>query len=414
MNTNILSSGLLTLFLSLAACDSRTPEPGEHLAHGAAEESEPVKGPHGGRLLGDGDFALELAIFETGVPPEYRVWASWNGAPLPPSDVELRVKLTRLGGRVDDIGFAPGDGFLRGDTVVYEPHSFEVSIRAEYRGETYTWQYENFEGRTRIAAEIADAFGLETEIAGPAVIRESVVAYGQIVANPERVRSVSARFDGVIRAVDVSVGETVVKGQILAVIESDESLNAYEVTAPIAGVVTRRNASAGEQTSGRILFTIMDNSSVWAELAVFPGDFARVAQGDLVTIGRSPGENIAHGIISQINVVAEANQAVLARVVLDNAGATLVPGMFVTGEIVVAEHEVPLAVQRTGLQAFRDFTVVYAKVGEQYEVRMLELGRQDSDRVEVLGGLEPGTEYVTTHSYLVKADIEKSGASHDH
>jgi cobalt-zinc-cadmium efflux system membrane fusion protein len=32
----------------------------------------------------------------------------------------------------------------------------------------------------------------------------------------------------------------------------------------------------------------------------------------------------------------------------------------------------------------------------------------------VLGGLEPGTEYVTENSYIIKADIEKSGASHDH
>jgi cobalt-zinc-cadmium efflux system membrane fusion protein len=66
------------------------------------------------------------------------------------------------------------------------------------------------------------------------------------------------------------------------------------------------------------------------------------------------------------------------------------------------------------LQSFRDFTVVYAQVGDTYEVRMLELGRRDGQFVEVLGGLEAGTTYVTDNSYLVKADIEKSGASHDH
>jgi cobalt-zinc-cadmium efflux system membrane fusion protein len=45
---------------------------------------------------------------------------------------------------------------------------------------------------------------------------------------------------------------------------------------------------------------------------------------------------------------------------------------------------------------------------------MLELGRRDAERVEVLGGLRAGTEFVTGNSYLIKADIEKSGASHDH
>jgi len=66
------------------------------------------------------------------------------------------------------------------------------------------------------------------------------------------------------------------------------------------------------------------------------------------------------------------------------------------------------------LQSFRDFTVVYARFQQTYEVRMLELGRRDGEFVEVLGGLDPGTTYVSENSFLVKADIEKSGASHDH
>jgi cobalt-zinc-cadmium efflux system membrane fusion protein len=75
---------------------------------------------------------------------------------------------------------------------------------------------------------------------------------------------------------------------------------------------------------------------------------------------------------------------------------------------------VGLAVPLSALQRFRDFEVVFAQVGETYEVRMLSLGRRDSRSVEVLGGLAPGTVIVTDNSYLIKADIEKSGASHDH
>ena len=89
-------------------------------------------------------------------------------------------------------------------------------------------------------------------------------------------------------------------------------------------------------------------------------------------------------------------------------------GSFVKADIEVATINVPLAVKRVGLQGFGDFTVVYAKVGEQYEVRMLELGRAGGEWIEVLGGLKAGTEYVTDNSYILKADIEKSGASHDH
>jgi cobalt-zinc-cadmium efflux system membrane fusion protein len=73
-----------------------------------------------------------------------------------------------------------------------------------------------------------------------------------------------------------------------------------------------------------------------------------------------------------------------------------------------------LVVANSALQTFRDFTVVYAQVGDVYEVRMLQLGVSDGEHTEVIGGIDAGTRYVTDNSYLIKADIEKSGASHDH
>lgn len=415
MKKRDLATWLLIMLLSLTSCDNASQMLHGNDGHSTVlETTEPAKGPNGGRLLVDGNFVIELAIFETGVPPEYRAWVTWNDAPVNLTEVDLQVDLTRLGDRIDNIGFTRQGDFLRGDTVIYEPHSFAVSIKAGYQGKRYAWQFDSFEGRTRIGTDVAEAFGLEVMNAGPAVIKETLLVYGQISPNTERVRSVSARFDGVIKSVKASVGETVQQGQTIATIESNESLNTYNITAPISGVVTRRTANPGENTQGRNLFTIMDNSSVWAELSLFPKDREKIQVGLPVKIIAANGQSAFESSISQISITAQASQAVLARVVLDNPNGDFMPGMFVTGEIVIAEHSVPLAVKRSGLQAFRDFTVVYAKVGNDYEVRMLDLGSQDSEWVEVLGGLDPGTVYVTTNSYLIKADIEKSGASHDH
>ncbi len=69
--------------------------------------------------------------------------------------------------------------------------------------------------------------------------------------------------------------------------------------------------------------------------------------------------------------------------------------------------------KQTG-QRFRDFDAIFAQFGDTYEVRMLTLGRRDLQHVEVLDGLAPGTTIVSDNSYLIKADIEKAGASHDH
>lgn len=404
---------LMSLIAGLMGCDGAISEQEDQTEHGEVTEAEPAKGPHGGRLLIDGDFALELTIFESGVPPEFRVWSTQAGTALSPEKVDLQVTLTRLGGIKDDIGFTVQDDFLRGDTVIYEPHSFVVTITAQHRGATHQWQYDNFEGRTRIGAEVADAFGLKTDLAGPATIVDAITVYGRVVPNSELVRTVSARFDGVIASVTVSEGDTVKLGQALANVESNESLKLYTIAAPISGVVTTRLANPGEQTGGRGLFTIMDTSTVWVDLAVFPSDRRRVQVGAPVVVN-TPDGGIRKGVVERLNTVAQANQSILARVVLDNADGALVPGMHITSEIRVGEYAVPLAVKRTGLQSFRDFTVVFALIGEEYEVRMLDLGRQDAEWIEVLGGLDAGTRYVTTNSYLVKADIEKSGASHDH
>lgn len=403
----ILPSILLPL---LAACGGAPPED-----MGTALDAEAFeRGPNNGRMLRDGEFAIELAVFEAGVPPEFRAWATEAGRPLDPREVDLSVTLTRLGNRVDEHDFRAQGDLLRGSSLVYEPHSFAVSVDAMHDRRSYRWDYDSFEGRTRISPEMAEAFELGTEIAGPAIIDEAVTLYGRIVPNTDRVRAVSARFNGAILSVHAMPGESVTEDQLLATVESNESLQSYPINAPIDGVVTERVANPGEQTGGRELFTIVDTSSVWAELAVFPGDRERVRLGSQVVVTPATGGAPMDGTVSYLDVFSAANQSVSARVVLDNSDGSLAPGTFVTAEVRVAEHQVPLAVRRSALQTFRDFTVVYAQIGDEYEVRMLELGRASGDWVEVLGGLDPGTRYVTENSFVLKADIEKSGATHDH
>ncbi|VAW61821.1 Probable Co/Zn/Cd efflux system membrane fusion protein [hydrothermal vent metagenome] len=418
---------LCSLVVACGTEDTAKKHANKH-THGALKKAqEVVKGPHGGRLLQNGDFALELSIFETGVPPEFRAQATQNGERLKPEEVELEISLTRLnangsaGGneKIDKIKFSPYGDVMRGDRVIYEPHSFVVTINAVYQGKKYFWKYDNFEGRTKIENEVASALGVKTLIAAPAVLHETVNVYGQIVVNTDWVRNITARFPGLIRSVAVSIGDIVQKDQALAIIESNESFNQYSVTAPISGVITQRNANPGEHTDNRQLFTIMDTSKVWVDLSIFPNDRHRVRTGAQVSL-EMPGEDInshtqqVKGRIKSINVTARPDQTVVARMEAGNKKGRLVPGSFIKARIAVADHAVPLAVKRSGLQPFRDFTVVYVKVGEQYEVRMLELGRQDREWAEVLGGLMPGARYVSENSYVIKADIEKSGASHDH
>lgn len=382
--------------------------------HHAEPEEETAKGPNGGRLLQQDNFALEMKIFEKGVPPEFHIYSYSGGEILDPKEVSLKISLTRHDGQVDLFQFKPQRDYLRGDGEVVEPHSFEVLVNADYQGKHYEWRYDNFEGRVQIEKDIAVEAGIITEKAGPRRIKEILHVTGRAQLDPNRLSQVRARFPGVVKQVNRQLGESIKKGDVLAEIQSNESLQNYTIKAPISGVIVLRNVQVGEATGVAPLFTIANLSKVWIELDVFDKDISRVKNGQVVDIETLSGQSI-EGTISWLSPLAShASQSIQARVVVDNKALSFRPGQFVRGRITVGQHTAPLAVRKSGIQGFRDFQVVFARVNDIYEVRMLELGRGDHDWVEVLSGLKPGTEYVTQNSYLIKADIEKSGASHDH
>lgn len=403
--TILNASLVLGAFIAIPVMASSAP---------SVEQAEPEKGPHRGRMLRDGDFAIELSIFETGVPPEFRIWATYEGQALDPKTVDLNIKLTRLGNVVDDINFKAQNDFLRGDMEIYEPHSFVVTITATYQNKTHRWEYDNFEGRTTIENAVAEAMEIQTGIAGPVTLHQTIPSFGKLALPNSAQHAISARFDGVITKLHVDVGDEVKKGQTLLTVDSNESLKPYQVKAPSHGVISDVFANTGELTANRTLIKITNKNTLIAKLAVYPNDYERVRLGANVSLKIEGIEQVFNGKISLIEPQVRSDQARMVWVKLENESGLLAAGNFVSAHIEVATIDVPIAVKRTGLQGFRDFTVVYAKVGEQYEVRMLELGQQDNEWVEVLGGLKPGTEYVTENSYILKADIEKSGASHDH
>lgn len=385
-----------------------------HKSAPVAAEQEVEKGPNNGRILRDGDFAIELAIFETGVPPEFRVFATKAGKEIKPQDVELNVKLTRLGDGVDDINFFVENNYQRGNMEIYEPHSFVVTLTAKHQGKTYQWSYDNFEGRTQIPGSLAESMAIETDIVASQEMEERLKVYGKLTLPENATRHISARFPGEIKTLNAFMGDRVKKGQVLMTIESNESLQLYKVFSPINGVVTEQSVGVGEQSSDRTLLTITDTSKLLAEFSVYPMDQAKVKLGANVNVQLPNSASAFSATLSDTLHQLTSQQAKVFRAEIDNSNGSLTQGQFVTGNILIDTYIVERAVRAEGLQGFRDFTVVYGKFGDQYEVRMLELGRQAGPWVEVLGGIPLGTEYVTTNSYIIKADIEKSGASHDH
>jgi cobalt-zinc-cadmium efflux system membrane fusion protein len=113
-------------------------------------------------------------------------------------------------------------------------------------------------------------------------------------------------------------------------------------------------------------------------------------------------------------VVGETTRSAEAHVHIPNPDGRWRPGLFVTVEVVQEEVTVPVAVAPEAVQTYRDGSVVFAQYGDQFEVRPLELGRGDGQWVEVVKGLSAGEQYAARGSFVLKAELGKSGATHDH
>jgi cobalt-zinc-cadmium efflux system membrane fusion protein len=407
----------IALFILLGALSFASGDH-EHDDHGEeSEHQEIVKGPHNGRLLKDGGFTVELAVFEKGVPPEYRAWASDDGKIIAPKDWQLSVELTRLsatqkGGKVDKFTFVAQEDFLRSQSEVYEPHSFDVAVTATYKNKKYQWKFPSYEGRVHMSAAIAKESGITTAVAGAGKLQQTLKLYGQALADPVRVSHIQARYPGVIRAVKATIGSQVKAGDVLASVESNESLRKYNITAPISGTIIERHANPDEFTGERTLFTLVDYSQLEVDLQAFPSHVKQLKVGQPISI--KAGDLSATSKIEYLTPNGEGAATLVAHAPLDNSLGHWTPNQSLEAAVTIAEIPVALMIDNRALQNFRDWQVVFIQVGDIYEIRPLELGQSDGQFTEVLGGLNVGDRYVVENSYLLKADLEKSGASHDH
>ncbi|HEX8875067.1 MAG TPA: efflux RND transporter periplasmic adaptor subunit, partial [Nitrosospira sp.] len=186
---------------------------------GGESQTEPT-GPKGGRLLSTEGFDVEVTIFEQGVPPQFRLYLYHNGKPLPPSSAKVTVTLARLGEPVQVYTFKPEADYLIGNGVVKEPHSYDVSVDAEWKGRKFHWNYSHPEARVEIPDAMLKTMGIDVLTAGPETIRPTLKLPGETIYNEHTIVQVVPRLSGIVTAVYRHHGQEVKKGEVLAVIES--------------------------------------------------------------------------------------------------------------------------------------------------------------------------------------------------
>ena len=178
---------------------------------------------------------------------------------------------------------------------------------------------EHEEGKVEITPDAAKLTGVQFKQAGPDTVAMTTPLTGRIVLNENRTANVRARFPGIVKAVHVNLGDSVEKGQKLATVESNESLNAYIVYAPMDGVILKRETNIGDVTNGNELFVIADLSTVWAKYHIFPRDVPMIKKGQKVNIHTLDEKNRQNAEISMLFPTTDAlSQTVIAIAELPN------------------------------------------------------------------------------------------------
>ncbi len=175
---------------------------------------------------------------------------------------------------------------------------------------------------------------------------------------------------------------------------AQKQLDATNVLAPYAGVVSERMVSAGDiVTPGSPLFSVVDPATMRLEAAVPAEQLSEVRTGSPVrfTVTGYPGRTF-QGRISSVNPSADPQtRQVRLFVRIPNAGNQLVAGLFAEGRVASDSRETLTAPQAAVDVRGLVPTVLRLKNGRTEKVEVTLGARDEStERVELLSGVTAG------------------------
>ena len=197
---------------------------------------------------------------------------------------------------------------------------------------------------------------------------------------------------------------------------SGGNLTRYEIRSPIDGVITAKEISVGEVLKeDSSIFTVADLATVWAEMTIYAKDLNVVKVGQKAIVKATAFESQSTGTVSYVgSLVGKETRAATARIVLPNPDGTWRPGLAVNIDLLAGEADVPIVIASEAVQTLGDKTTVFVREGDQFEPRPVQLGRSDDKWSEVIAGLKAGEQYAAKNSFILKAEVGKGEASHDH
>ncbi len=231
---------------------------------------------------------------------------------------------------------------------------------------------------------------------------------GEIVFNDDNVAHITPRYAGIAKEVRKQLGQQVNKGDVLAVIESNESLSSYNIHAPISGYIVEKNITNGEFLGEENnIYVIADLETVWVNCDVYPKNGQKIKVGQTVKIKAVGLDLETEGEITYIAPIYNGtNRSAVARAVISSQNMKWKPGMFIYASFEISSKEKVPVVSKNSVQVLDNKNVIFVPKKENVFVPIeVTLGMVDKNNVEILKGIDIGDLYVTNGAFEIKAKI---------
>lgn len=260
--------------------------------------------------------------------------------------------------------------------------------------------------------------GIFTEKVGSKKLMQYNDLTGEIVPNPEKLVHIVPRFAGIVRKVNIEIGDKVKKDEVIAIIESNESLVTYEVKSSMDGVILDLHMTPGELMGDHEhVVTIADLRYVWAELNVYQKDLMKIKINQKAVVYF---DKIEDGVSSKIFYLSptldEQTRTATARIKLNNKYGYWKPGMFISSKVLTKTVDVEHAVTLNAIQNYEGEKVVFVKEGGSFRPQTVTVGMVNGKYAEILTGLNKGDIYISEGAFVIKSELLKGsfGGGHNH
>lgn len=186
------------------------------------------------------------------------------------------------------------------------------------------------------------------------------------------------------------------------------------LTSPVSGVVSEIGVREGESAGmGTLLFRVNGTDTVWLEASVPQASVGDIVRGTPVTatVTSMPGrtfEGRVEALLPQLDATSRTQKA---RIVLDNPGGMLAPGMFAQVTIQPVDGvEVPLVPTDALIGSGTRARVIVLGPDDRFKPVLVRTGRSGGGKTEILEGLSGGERVVTSGQFLIDSEANLSGA----